>query len=284
LFEPACVNYSGIMERQVPEVGLLKNPAAKGCAILAAVVVGVPLLVVAVVGVKTWVPLQRAGEALDELDQNLGYEAAYRPGPSGAIPAERMDLFLELRTVLVTACDEYGGVQRGFDSVAELESKDSGNLQEVGDVAVVLGSAALAITPFLAEFFELRNKALLVAGMGLEEYSYIYAVAYHDLLRAPKTLNEIFSDGQPISPEASEQLGGCLARQLESTDQAGAVETELKMMKDDPFRLVWQDGLPEAVQASVLPYREQLDGLFCGATAGLEMERDSSRALRVALE
>ena len=42
-----------------------------------------------------------------------------------------------------------------------------------GDVAVGLGSAALAITPFLARFFELLNKALLAAGMGLEEYSYI---------------------------------------------------------------------------------------------------------------
>ena len=98
---------------------MLKNPAAKGCAILAAVVLGLPLLVVAVVGAKTWVPLQRAGEALDELDKNLGHEAAYQPLPSGAIPAERMDIFLELRTVLVTACEDYGGVRRGFDSVEE---------------------------------------------------------------------------------------------------------------------------------------------------------------------
>ena len=67
----------------------------------------------------------------------------------------------------------------------------------MGDVAVGLGSAALSITPFLARFFELRNKALLAAEMGLDEYSYIFAVAYHDLLLTPQTLNEIFSDGQP---------------------------------------------------------------------------------------
>ena len=257
---------------------------AKGCAILAAVAVGVPLLVVGVVGVKTWVPLKRAGKALEKLDQNLGHEAVYQPAPSGAIPAERMELFLELRTKLVTACEEYSGVRKGFDSVAELESKDPGDPKEVGDVAVGLGSAALSITPFLARFFELRNQALLAAGMGLEEYSYIYAIAYHDLLLAPKTLNEIFSDGRPLSPEASKQLRGCLARQLETTGLAGEVGAELKKMEDDPFRLVWQDGLPEAVHASVLPFRERLDGLFCSAAAGLEMERDSGRALRVALE
>lgn len=263
---------------------MLKSPAAKGCAILVAIVVGVPLLIVAVVGVKTWVPLQRAGEALDELEDNLGHEAAYRPSPSGAIPAERMDLFVELRTVLVTACDDYGGVRRGFDSVEELESKDSGDPQEVGDVALDLGSAALSITPFLARFFELRNKALLAVGMSLEEYSYIYAVAYHDLLLVPQTLNEIFSDGQPVSPGASEQLRKCLARQLEAIGDDEAVETEILEMEDNPFRLLWEDGLPEAVHESVLPFREQLDGLFCSATAGLEMERDSGRALKVAIE
>jgi len=275
------------MERQVAKVGKINHPAAKGCAILAAVVVGVPLLVVSIVGVKTWVPLQRAGEALDELDQTLGHATAYRPAPSGAIPADRMDLFLELRTGLVAACDEYGGVRRGFDSVAELESKDPEDPRdprEVGDVAVGLGGAALSITPFLARFFERRNQALLETGMGLEEYSYIYAVAYHDFLLAPKTLNEIFSDGQPLSPEASDQLRGCLTRQLEATGRAGAVEAELKKMEDNPFRLIWEDGLPEAVNVSVLPYRDRLDPLFCSATAGLEMERDSGRALRVALE
>lgn len=284
MFDPACVIYSGIMERQVPELGMFKNPAAKGCAILAAVVVGVPLLIVAVVGVKTWVPLQRAGEALDELDKNLGQEAAYRPSFSGAIPAERMDLFLELRTVLVTACDDYGAVRRGFDSVEELESKDPDDPQEVGNVAAGLGSAALAITPFLAKFFELRNKALLAVGMGLEEYSYIYAIAYHDLLLAPQSLNEIFSDGQPVSPGASDLLRKCLARQLESTGDAEALEAEILEMEDNPFRLLWEDGLPEAVHESVLPYRERLNGLFCSATAGLEMERDSGRALWVAIE
>jgi hypothetical protein len=275
-------------------VGKINRPVAKGCAILAAIIVGVPLLVVGVVGVKTWVPLQEAGEAMDELDRSLGSQATYVPAQSGEISAERMELFLELRASLVTACEDYGGVRKGFDAVAWLETRDPsdpGDAKEVGDVAYGLGGAALAITPFLARFFELRNDALLSASMGLQEYSYIYATAYHNLLLSEQTRNEIFSDGYALSPEASEMLRGCLTRQFEAmppaesqTPLSGVMEEELMKMADDPTRLIWQDGLPDAVRSSVMPYREGLDRVFCGATAGLEMERNARRALRVALE
>ena len=272
-------------------MGKINFSAAKGCAILAAVTVGVPLLVVAVVGVKTWGPLQEAGEALDELDRSLGREAVYLPAPAGEISAERMELFLDLRTSLVTACGKYGAVRKGFDSVSALESNESDDSKEVGGAVLGLGGAALAITPFLARFFELRNDELLAASMSLQEYSYIYALAYHDRLLSKPIRNEIFSDGNALSPEASELLRGCLTRQLEARRSAegekahrGTLEEELKKMEDDPSRLLWQDGLPEAVRASVMPYRERLDGVFCGATAGLEMERNARRALWVALE
>ena len=272
-------------------MGKNSRAAAKGCAILAAVIVGIPLLVVAVVGVKTWVPLQEAGEALVELDRSLGPEAAYIPALTGEISAERMELFLELRTSLVTACDDYGTVRKGFDSVESLESEDPKDAKEVGGVVFRLGGASLAITPFLARFFELRNDALLAAMVGLSEYSYIYAVTYNDRLLSEQTRNEIFSDGSALSPEASILLRGCLTRQLKairrSDDEnphSGALEVELKKMEDDPSRLIWQDGLPEALRASVMPYRERLDRVFCSATAGLEMERDAGRALEVALE
>jgi hypothetical protein len=279
-----------IKNRKVWIVGKINPSALKGCAILAAIIVGVPLLVVGVVGVKTWIPLQEAGKALDELDRSLGSEAAFSPAPTGAIPAERMELFLELRRTLVTVCEDYGTVQKGFDAVAELEEKDRGEPGEVGDVTIGLGGAALAITPFLARFFEQRNNALLEASMGLQEYSYIYAAAYHDILLSENTRNEIFSDGDALSPEASIMLRECLARQLEAmghadgdSAQRGALEAELKMMEGDPARLVWQDGLPDAVRASITPYRDQLDRTFCGAAAGLEMEQDARRAIWVAL-
>lgn len=270
-------------------MGIINRPFAKGCAVLAAVIVGVPLLIVMVVGVKTWGPLHEAGQALEELDLTLGNKAIYTPAPSGEIPAERMELFLTLRTSLVRVCDEYGLVQKGFDSVAALETQDTGTLKDVGDVALVLGGASLKITPFLADFFQRRNQALLEASMGLQEYVYIYSLAYHDHLLADQTRNEIFSDDEALSPEASILLRGCLTRQMEGFGKdkgpgPAAVARELDLMASDPTRLIWQDGLPEGIAASVQPYGKRLNQVFCGATAGLEMEQDARRAIRVALE
>lgn len=264
----------------------------RGCAILAAIVVGVPLLVVAVVGIQTWVPLRNAGEALETLETTLGSAATYTPEASGAIPAARLELFLDVRAVLVEICSDYGGVQMGFDAVAGLETRDPDDAKdprEVGSVALGLGGAALQITPFLGRFFERRNDALLAASMGLEEYVYIYALAYHDTLLAESTRNEIFSDGDALSPEAAEMLQRCLARQRDSLPAAdttgrAVVAAELKLMEGDPARLIWQDGLPAAVRAAVTPYRDRLDQLFCAASAGLEMDRSSERAIAVALE
>ena len=261
-----------------------KNPAARGCLVVAAIAVGVPLLIVGVVGVKTWAPLHVAGEAMEELEQNLGDEVTYTPSPSGAVPPDRMELFLQLRTTIVTACGDYGSVQKGFDSVESLEDRDPEDMQEVGGVAYSLGGAALAITPFLGEFFELRNEALLAASMSLQEYVYIYAVAYHDTLLSPETRAEIFSNDEALSPEAADLLRGCLERQATAMEEKAALEAEIAAMANDPGRLIWQDSLPDAVVASVAPYRARLDQVFCPATAGLEMESTSGRAIRIALE
>jgi len=262
----------------------------KGCALLAAALLAVPLVVVGIVAVRTWTPLQQARASMDKLEQTLGTEARYTPAPLGEIPAERMALFLELRASLAPACGDYGDVQEGFEAVAALDSTKTPDAEGTAQVARQLGGAAFAITPFLARFFARRNDALLAASMGLEEYSYIYALAYHDHLLSQKTRGEIFSDGDALSPEASEMLRGCLARQLEAarsestwTPWRTSLEQELARMEGDPSRLPWQDGLPGTIAAGLTPYREQLDRTFCGATAGLEMEQSARRALRVAL-
>ncbi len=64
--------------------------------IVAAIVVGVPLLIVAVVGVQTWRPLEKASDTLVELERSLGAEADYVPAPTGAIAPERIAVFLDL--------------------------------------------------------------------------------------------------------------------------------------------------------------------------------------------
>ncbi len=268
-----------------------QRPVAKGCGILAAIALGLILLVVGIVSVKTMVPLQRAGDSMAELEQSLGDAVNYTPSVSGNIPAGRMELFLKVRTELVVICDEYGTIRQAFDSIETLESQETLDMAGAGNAASGLGGAALDITPFLASFFEARNGALLRASMGLPEYSYIYAVAYHEHLLSPAIRAEIFSDGDALSPAASVMLGECLGRQREKMLRDGAtpiqmalLEAEIQRMTDDPTHLIWQDGLPVAVLNSLAPYRERLDRMFCGATAGLELESTSGRAIRTALE
>ena len=84
---------------------------ARGCAIAGAIVVIVPLIVVGVVGVRTWAPLREAGKSLAELEQ-LGLMASYTPAASGEISPERMELFLDLRARLTAACRTYGNAGR----------------------------------------------------------------------------------------------------------------------------------------------------------------------------
>lgn len=270
-------------------MGEENSSVVKGCAVTLAILIAIPILLVGVVGVQTWLPLRRAGQTLEELQATLGPRSHYTPTVTGAVPPERMERFLEVRTALVTACGKYGAVQAGFEAVSTMDSTEA----EAGDVAEVarsLGGAAIAITPFLARYFEQRNNALLAAEMGLEEYAYIYALAYRDRLLSESTRAEIFSDGDALSGSASRMLAGCLERQVAAMDSGDAdpsrrqaVAEELKRMEADPTRLPWQDGLPESASASVAPYREALDPLFCPATAGLEMEQDSRRAVRLAL-
>ena len=87
---------------------------------------------------------------------------------------------------------------------------------------------------------------------------------------------------------STQQVSASTQQQNVTMQQVSAVveriNSALQKMAGDPTRLLWQDGLPDAVRASVDRFREPLDQEFCAATAGLEMEREARRALRVALE
>ena len=55
-------------------------------------------------------------------------------------------------------------------------------------------------------------------------------------------------------------------------------------MHEDPLRLPWRDGLPPAIAESLEPFQDRFDEAYCQATAGIEMDRDTRRALAIALE
>jgi hypothetical protein len=174
--------------------------------------------------------------------------------------------------------------------VEQLNEADSLTGREVAETTKGLAGASAEIAPFIGEFFEQRNRSLLEAEMGLGEYSYIFLVAYRDQLLDEAIHDELFSEGGPLAPEVQVTLRTMLTHQLERLEADGGtgdprqrLEHEIEAMEQDPSRLPWQDGLPAAIETALAPHRGQLDAAFCSATAGIAMDRNSRRALIIAL-
>jgi len=260
----------------------------KGSAIGCGVLLAFPLLAVIVVSLRTWVPLRASAKSLAHLEERFGAQDAYVPAADGAIAGPRILAFLDVRRSLVGLCDEFNIAQGTFRSVVDPEELPSA--REVAGTTRGFAGTAVEISPLIGRFFKQRNLALLEAGIGLGEYSYIYALAYREQFLDESIEEPLFAQGGPISPEVGEVLRVILAHQVDSLVQGADadarrrdLDAEILAMEQEPQRLPWHDGLPAAVEASLQPYREPLDAAFCLNIAGIEMDPDSRRALYIAL-
>jgi hypothetical protein len=127
--------------------------------------------------------------------------------------------------------------------------------------------------------------------MGLGEYSFIYAMAYHRQLLAPDTEARLFT-GSAANRRVRAELAGMLRRQFEAAlateevDAAwlSALEAEAAALEDDPERLPWQDGLPEVIETCFGPYRQALDDSYSPATAEFDLLNSTVRNFGLAIE
>jgi hypothetical protein len=253
-----------------------------GCGILTLI----PILIVVVVSVRTALPLREANRDLLELESRYGSPASFTPPASGEIPAERMESFLSVRDALEGPC---GTFQELLAPMARMDNLPEGQDATAGEVTHAtrgIADVATRITPLIGEFLRSRNRALLNARMGLGEYTYIYALAYRDQLLSPALHAEIFSSEGALDPEALDALRSMLVQQSDAHGARVPLElpAEIAAMKQDPTRLPWAGGAPAAVTDSIAPYRVRLESRFCGSLAGIELDRKSRRALRIALE
>jgi len=258
----------------------------KGCAFGCGALLLVPVVIVAVVSVRTLAPLRSAKSDLTQLDSRLG---PYTPAPDGAIPAERVEAFIGVRRSLGETCARFESMETRMNRVDALEDRAEHSGEEVADATGGLAGVAVGITPLIGTFFEQRNEALAAAGMSLEEYAYIYAAAFRDRLLDDAVRHHWFFEGGSLSPEAQGALRETLQRQRDgwtgsSTDDGlERLDAEIAAMVKDPRRVSWQDGLPVAVEESLALYRDDLDAVFCRSTAGIDMDRSSRRAIWIAL-
>ena len=59
---------------------------------------------------------------------------------------------------------------------------------------------------------------------------------------------------------------------------------EIAALQDDPFRVPWQDGLPDPIAVSLEPYRAQLEASYDPRTDEFELARPRKEGMSIRSE
>lgn len=215
-----------------------------------------------------------------------GKPSDYVPDPSGAIPADRLEAFLAARDTMEPVRRTTGQV---LQTLSDAESGE-GNTSTIDKI-----KAGFSLVPSIMDFIQVRNEALIEAGMGPGEYLYIYSLAYFVLLEKDPADGPGFtlssdddeddgrgfrftteSDGEYDREKQAQEVRDYLhviqmemirsqaqAPSLEvSEDWRAALAAETVLMEKEPYRLLWEEGLPAVLRNSLEPYRDRLEASY----------------------
>jgi hypothetical protein len=254
---------------------------------------GLFLLIIGGIGTVSYLGIKQAvdhGEDIEagfeELRAEYGAPSDFVPEPDGAVPSDRMEVFLAARDAMAADRKVAGDILRTLDG-QDVDGKTPNFIDKA--------KAGIQLIPSMMTFIDQRNQALLNQGMGLGEYLYIYTLSYYvlldrDLADGPGfnvSGEEENSDG--FRWETGEGKSGdtrvnrekqirrylhsihlAMARnQLQAIENRGApaelrqqLEAEMALMRDEPLRLLWETGMPSAMQLSLEMYRDQLEASY----------------------
>jgi hypothetical protein len=269
-----------------------------GCGVV--IILVVFLVVGGVIFVKNMVnSFEESEDILNDLTEKYGEIEDYCPSPSGFIESGRMEAFIKIRELVKPLADE---LKKSIDFLSAEGDRRKGENKREKESAGIFKKIreGVGLFPKIAEFLKKRNQVLLEVGMGIGEYYYIYTMAYYCWLDKPLT------DGLPINinkdsdfdyqywedeetieirqdlavrrlhnmilPMLKNQYSSLLEKSdLDiSEDWKNALEREIKLMEKNRYRLVWQDGLPEEIQASLEPYRDCLESGYISSINSIE--------------
>jgi hypothetical protein len=179
---------------------------------------GAIIVLVVVVGLGSFFYLRNvvqefegADAVSDQVTASFGRIDEFVPDPSGEIPADRVEAFLEVRRI---AAPGRMTMEESLSVLAETE-------EEGWSLSRTLPAmrAGFRFLTEMAGFFRSRYEAMLSAGMGPGEYGFIYTVAYFSFLeRSP-------GDGPPFILEG-EGRGGEDGRHAEAAPRASPLHVE----------------------------------------------------------
>lgn len=255
-----------------------------GCGVILLITLGVGTL--GVLGVKKAVNRGENIEAsFDTLRERYGRPGEFTPQPDGALAADRMEVFLDIRDGMTADRQAMGDLLRTLDD-------DNGpKLAKV--------KAGFKLIPGLMDFISHRTDAMLEGGMGLGEYLYIYSLSYPVLLQKSLTDGPSFTladsdsdngddnhgfhwsvdadaDGpRDVSADRERKIRTYLHRiqlkmaenQLAALEAAGLMgeqsfadlQAEIGRMQSENLRLLWETDMPETIRRSLEPYRDRLE-------------------------
>ena len=268
---------------------------------------GVVILLLAFAGVGGYFFVKNIVEGFEEteaiadaLTERYGGIKDFCPDPGGAIGSERVEAFLSVRNSMEPAKEK---LESSIIILSD-EERESQFKEEPSPGILTKIKTGFGIIPLIAEFYTRRNQALLDAEMGLGEYYFIYVVSYYSWLgKSPgdgleynlvdedeekrgvywrRRRNENLEDRQDdVLKQMHRQILPMLKNQLAKLTRIDVspirdpwretLAAEIEAMEADRFRLIWQDGLPDVLEASLKPFRGRLEVSYSKVLNALEM-------------
>lgn len=236
----------------------------------------------------------------DALTERYGSIKDFCPDPGGAIGPERLEAFLSVRNSMEPAKEK---LENSIVILSD-EERASQFKEEPSPGILTKIKTGFGIIPLIAEFYTRRNQALLDAEMGLGEYYFIYVVSYYSWLgKSPgdgleynlvgedeekrgvywrRRRDEDIEDRQDdVLKQLHRKIIPMLKNQLARLTRIDVspirdpwretLAAEIEAMEADRFRLLWQDGLPDVLEASLKPFRGRLEVTYSKVLNALEM-------------
>lgn len=263
----------------------------KGCAIGCGLMIVLGIACSFGGGFMLMKPFKDAVDAREKLEETYGTQADYRPPPDGAPAPDRMEIFLDVRTELMAHCGEFAEAFAQFRRMDALDEDELSGGQKIKEVFKTVREG-FGMAGKLGRLAVHRNEALQDHGMGLGEYTYIYALAYYAWLEVQ--VEDIDDDNVQVedsSPRVRRALRDMLRHQLDDARDATGSDpvlieelvTELERLGDDRSLYPWQGAVPARIDAALAPYRGRLEAAFCPETAifALSTHREGNKGLSI---
>ena len=242
-----------------------------------------PILLLIGLGVAVNLGGGRTIKARQQIEATLGTAADFTPWSDGRIPADRLERFLAIRRELSADCETFAAAAAEFRGMQELDNlpadEDPGAGEAMGHVWQAMRGMTRIITHLNAHMLW-RNQLLLEHEMSLAEWSFLHVVIYYGYLEHdPRSfvLEDDLEAARVYNLRVRDEVLGMIARHVEDPHAASLNPDharwfgELQVLREDESRVPFRGGVPARLAASLAPYRDELEALWCPATDEMDL-------------